>query len=280
MTLKLTIPCPFGPCEANPVVLQEQPPPPGWPGAAEDWGVRCAKCGGDHHEDNHTEATGSTSDFRFRPSDRAAGPIARIGRHQVEGPMSQFGPCPASFERLPLSDGARENLRKQALDAARMFGGLQEKKPQPPGAEEKRRPVPGVLHGNDLPPGDVADRVWEKVACAKCGAWIVRVRTGWRHQRADGTEWFPVDGHAARPKGDEERLSAADVSVCLQSRCGRPIIRTAAGWEHRDGDDHGHFARPSSGTCTWPGCGRQIVSTSHGWQHRDSEPPDHHRPTL
>lgn len=237
MTLKLTVPCPFDPCEARVLVLQEQPPPPGWPGA--------------------TEATSLPADFR--PSDRAGGPIARLNRHEVEGPASWYGQCPASLCVLPLTEAARTNLRKEALELHQRGGEQEQAQPTPesgdrPGMRHDRcgtvhgvlgpcpldTPTPGPLHGNDLPPGNVADRVWDKVPCADCGQWIVRTPRGWRHQRGDGTEWFPVNGHTARPRTDAERVSAADRSICTWPGCSRPIIRTAQGWEHRDGEPHDH----------------------------------------
>jgi hypothetical protein len=102
-------------------------------------------------------------------------------------------------------------------------------------------PNANMLAGNDLPPGNVADRVWAKVACGVCEGWIVRTPTGWKHQRSDGTEWTPMDGHRAATIKDDERVAASDRGVCRWTGCGRVIIRTMQGWEHRGSepfDDH------------------------------------------
>lgn len=261
---KRMIACPFRPCDGPVEALAEMPPPPGYPGAPEPWGYQCQECGGDHHEDNHAEALREKLDGR-PPLGAAAGPITRIPAHTVIGEGSWFGQCPASLMSIPLTPAEREHLRGQASVFANFAAARDEAKPRPKDGQVRGwrhtrcgtvhgylgpcpldTPVEGPLHGNDLPPGNVADRVWDKCPCAECGQWIVRVPTGWRHQRGDGTEWFPVNGHAARPRTDAEHVSAADRSICTWPGCGRPIIRTAQGWEHRDGEpyDHHHPTPP------------------------------------
>jgi hypothetical protein len=261
------IACPFGPCDGPVEALVEMPPPPG------------------HHPGIPLPLDGRP------PAGAAAGPITRIPVHTVIGEGSWFGQCAASLMSIPLTRAARKHLHDQASVYANAASARDQANPRPREGHVRGMvhtrcgtvhgllgpcpldtPVAGPLHGNDLPPGNVAQRVWEKVPCGKCGQWIVRVPTGWRHQRADGTEWFPIDGHPGRPRGDEEHVSAADLSVCTRPGCGRPIIRTTSGWEHRFGEQHDHQPAPPPGgieACDY--CGKAIRhrADASGWEHVD-----------
>lgn len=224
MSRTYKVACPFTKCDGPVEALVEMPPPL-----------------------NNNPGVPLPLDARFLWA-AAHGPITRILAHGVIGDGAWFGRCPASLMAIPLSNAAKELLRNEATTFTNWQRERDENAGAPSGPVDSsgspivegspRQPAPWDLGGNGLPPGNVADRVWEKVTCGVCGGWIVRVPSGWRHQRSDGTEWNPFDQHAATPVKDEERIAASDRGKCTWPGCGRPIIRTARGWEHRNGQPY------------------------------------------
>lgn len=227
------IACVFVMCDATPEVLVEMPPP-------------------------RNQHPGVPLPLDARPSAKRPGPIARIQRHEVGGEGSWFGTCPASLLELPLDGRAREHLAAQARVFAHVD--MQRATERAPGdssgtstsvltpdyaaTPKGLRHIPcGTKHGpadpcpldqssgfrgNDLPPGNVAERVWEMPECADCSRRIVRTPDGWRH-RDGGLN--AMDPHMARPAGGP---ILGEPTRCAHPGCGVRIVTgiNLGTWEH------------------------------------------------